>query len=542
MAEQSLGRAGVVVASGTIVSRSLGFINALLLYNTIGTIGQGADAFALANQLPNNIYAIIAGGTLTAVIVPAIVRAASHNDGGERFINRLVTLGLTLFAVITIAVTVASPLLVHLYAQSSADGRGGFAEAQLGLAYAFAYWCLPQVFFYAMFAILSEVTNARGVFWPYAWAPVVNNVVFAAVLIAFRIAFGSAAGLPAASWTTPMIVLLAGGATLGIAAQALVLVVAWRRTGIRFRLDFRWRGVGLGAFGKLWAWTFGMVLVGQAVGIFESNVASQATGSASIATLAVAWLIFMLPYSVATLSILVPYFTRMSNHAKEQDFARLGADVTSATSTALMILVFSSAGFAVLSPWLAGAFTPTIEGQNALAFVLCMYLIGLVPFSVTLIVQRVFFALQDTRTPFFLQTAQAIITAGGLILVMFAPTDSIAALVALTISIANWIIAIASIVVAKLRVRDLIVARIVGRFGWFVLAMVPAAAAGIGAGFGLWSSGLLNPSVWWSALIACAIIGLVMLAVYAAVLWVSRNPEIRSFLNPILARLRTPSE
>src|SRR5690606_642560 len=80
----SIGRSGVVLASGTLVSRVLGFVNALLLYNTIGTVGQGADAFALANQLPNNIFALIAGGTLTAVIVPAIVKATGHADGGER--------------------------------------------------------------------------------------------------------------------------------------------------------------------------------------------------------------------------------------------------------------------------------------------------------------------------------------------------------------------------------------------------------------------------------------------------------------------------
>ena len=47
-----LGRAGVIMASGTIVSRLLGFLGAILLARTLGTVGSGADAFALANQLP----------------------------------------------------------------------------------------------------------------------------------------------------------------------------------------------------------------------------------------------------------------------------------------------------------------------------------------------------------------------------------------------------------------------------------------------------------------------------------------------------------
>ena len=43
----------------------------------------GANAFALANQLPNNIYAIVAAGVLSAVLVPQIVRAGLHADGGQ---------------------------------------------------------------------------------------------------------------------------------------------------------------------------------------------------------------------------------------------------------------------------------------------------------------------------------------------------------------------------------------------------------------------------------------------------------------------------
>ena len=77
----NLGRAGALLASGTIVSRILGFASAILLARILGTVGSGADTFALANQLPNNIYALIAGGVLTAVLVPHIVRAGAHADG-----------------------------------------------------------------------------------------------------------------------------------------------------------------------------------------------------------------------------------------------------------------------------------------------------------------------------------------------------------------------------------------------------------------------------------------------------------------------------
>ncbi len=66
-----------------------------------------------------------------------------------------------------------APLLVNLY---TVDG-GALSDEGLALAIAFAYWCLPQIFFYGLYTLLGEVLNARGIFGPFTWAPVLNNVV-----------------------------------------------------------------------------------------------------------------------------------------------------------------------------------------------------------------------------------------------------------------------------------------------------------------------------------------------------------------------------
>jgi len=542
MAERSVGRSGAVVAAGTTVSRALGLVNALLLYNTIGTQGQSADAFALANTLPNYIYAIIAGGTLTAVVVPAIVRAAGHEDGGERFLNRLVTLALTLFASVTVAVTVAAPLIVHLYAQAGGDDGRGFPPAQLALTYAFAYWCLPQVFFYAVFAVLSEVLNARGRFWAYAWAPIVNNLVFVAVLLTFRFAFGSAAELAASEWSPGMVALLAGGATLGIAAQALVLVFAWRRAGLRFRPDFHWRGAGLGRFGRTASWTFGMVLVGQAIGIAESNVASLATGEASIAAMGAAWLMFMLPFSIVTMSIIVPYFTRMSRDAASGDLDAMSADLSAALRTAVMLQVFCAVGLAVLSPWVAPLFDGDPSHAGPLALVLSCYLLGLVPLSLASIAQRAFFAFEDTRTPFFLQLGQAALVGVGLIVIAqpWVPKDRIAMSIALALSLACLVQSVVALSLAKRRIPGLRLLPLLGRLAWAVAAMIPAAAIGWGIGAVVRSSGA--GSGWIPSFATAVVAGAAMLIVYGAIMWLTRNPEARAFLSPALARLRRRAE
>ncbi len=536
MAERSIGRSSAVIASGTIVSRLLGFASQLLLWNTIGTIAGGADAFALANQLPNNVYAIVAGGTLSAIIVPQIVKALGHADGGAAFLNRLVTLGLTIFLAVAAIATVAAPAIVWVY---TVAGRGSIDAEGVALATAFAYWCLPQVFFYALYALTGEVLNARGVFGPYAWAPVANNLVMIAVLVVFGAVFGNVAGLAPVEWTPGMVALLAGGATLGIATQAIMLLVVWRRAGVRFRPDFHWRGAGLGESGRLATWTFGMILVTQVAGIVETNVAWTATGSASVAVMGIAWLIFMLPHSIVTVSIAMPYFTRMSGHAAAGDLRAIGVDLASALRVVLLLLTFSAVGLAVLGMPFATLFSRSAEGAGALTLVLWAFLVGLVPFSALHVVQRGYYALGDTRTPFLLQLGQSILfVAASLAILVWVAAPWRAVALALAMSIAGTLQTVASTAIMRARIPGMRLGRVLGQLGWFALAMVPAAAAGIGVLqlLGGTSAGAFPVTGFVGPIVTMAVVGITMLAVYGAVLLVTRNPVVGELVAVVRAR------
>jgi peptidoglycan biosynthesis protein MviN/MurJ (putative lipid II flippase) len=74
----NLGRASAILASGTTVSRILGFVKAFVLLQTLGSIGLATDAFSIANQLPNTIFVIVAGAFL---LLPHI-----GDDSGEGFL------------------------------------------------------------------------------------------------------------------------------------------------------------------------------------------------------------------------------------------------------------------------------------------------------------------------------------------------------------------------------------------------------------------------------------------------------------------------
>ncbi|CAN5395803.1 murein biosynthesis integral membrane protein MurJ [soil metagenome] len=537
-----LGRASAILAAGTVVSRILGFARGAVLAAAIGqTASASANAFGVANQLPNNIYALIAGGVLSAVLVPQIVKAGLHDDGGQRFINRIVTLGIVVFAAVTLIATFAAPALVHLYAQQASTGGRGFSPAAIALATVLAYWCLPQIFFYALYSLLSEVLNARRIFGPFTWAPVLNNVVSIGGLVAFMIIFGgSAANSSTDVWTGGRIILLGATTTLGVAAQALVLLLFWKRAGLKFRPDFRWRGVGLGATGKAAGWLFGMVLITQIAGIFQSRVASEAT-TAGIAALQNSWLIFILPHSVVAVSIATAYFTRMSGHASRGDLTAVRADISSSLRSIGMFIVFSAVALSVVALPFARVYESNFANARAMSAVILAFLPGLILFSMLFIIQRVFYALGDTRTPFFMQCVQSgLFIVGALLTAVLLPGDLIGVGIAAVTSIAGSAQAIVSIVIVRRRLSGIEGPLIIRRHLQYLLLSLVAGAVGVLVVWllGGYSADGFAQSGRLAAIVSIAIAGIVMAVIYFGLLLVTRNPELSAAKSTVLSRFR----
>ncbi|MDO9395210.1 MAG: murein biosynthesis integral membrane protein MurJ [Herbiconiux sp.] len=532
----SIGRASAFLASGTIVSRVMGFIRTIVLVQTIGAVGSAsADAFAVANQLPNNIYAIIAGGTLSAVLVPQIVRAMLHSDGGKGYINKLLTITMVILGASTLAATLLAPVLVSISAAA-------LSGEQRALTIAFAYWCLPQIFFYGLYTVLGEVLNAKGVFGPFTWAPAINNLISIIGLVVFMVLFGDdpSGERLISDWTPDKVALLGGATTLAVAAQALVLFGFWRRVGIRYRPDFRWRGVGLGTAGKLAGWTFGMLLVTQAAGLVETNVAILASGQgASVAAIQAAWLIFMLPHSLITVSLVTAYFTKMSGHANRGETVQLRTDVSAALRVTLLFMVLGMVVLAVVAYPFTSLFTQNFSETVEMGNVLIAFLVGLIPFSALFVLQRVFYSLSDTKTPFFLQVLQASIFTVLALLCALLPADLIAVGLGVALSFATAVQAVVAAVLIRRRLGGVGGRRVVLSLGRFVVAAVPASLAGLGAYAGLGAlfgaefltSGFITP------IVSMAVIGVVMLLVYLGALVVLRSPELKDALGPIRARL-----
>ncbi|MGP3533588.1 murein biosynthesis integral membrane protein MurJ [Microbacterium sp. RD1] len=529
-----LGRASVLIGAGTVISRVTGLLRTVVLVGAIGSVGSTAgDAFAVANQLPNNIFAIISTGLLTAVIVPQIVQAAAHADGGRAFISKVFTLGTVALLVTTAVAMVLAPWLIALYTSS-------FTPAQQALSTAFAYWCLPQIFFYGLYALLGEILNARRVFGPFTWAPILNNIVSIIGFVAFTLVFGGPLE-EVSQWDPSKIAVLAGTATFGIVTQCAVLVLFWRRAGLHLRPDFRWRGVGLRHIGRLAGWTFLMVVVGQVAGIVQTNVLSESSGDGpSVFASQNAWLLFMLPYSIIVVSIGTPYFTQLSEHASAGRHSAVVSDVGRSIRILGLFIVAATAALAVAAVPASRIFTTTAGEALQAAPVLLCFLVSLLPMSVLFVVQRTFYAYNDTRTPFVFTAVQGVLVAatalaaGAAVGAGLLPVDQLAAGVALGQSLAITVQVLLAAVLLHRRLGSVGTAEWLPSLGRFALAAIPAAAAGWGVYL------LLGGDEGWTTAdrllgaLGATIVGGVVLAVYLGILAVFRAPE----LTPAIGMLR----
>lgn len=389
------------MAVASLVSRITGFVRQLALATVLG-FGVVNDSYTVANTLPNIVYELLLGGVLTSIMVPLLVRAQTEDaDGGEAYTRRLLTVACAALAVATLAAMAAAPLLTRLYL---GDGNG---PANPQLATAFAWLLLPQIFFYGLGALLGALLNTRGVFGPFAWAPVLNNVVVLVVLGVF-VALPGQISLDPVRMGEPKLLVLGVGTTLGIVAQALVLLPAVRRSGFRYRPLWGWDR-RLGETGGLALWVVGYVLIGQ-VGYVVTTRVAAAAAPGSVSIYANAWLLLQVPYGVLGVSLLTALMPRMSRSAAEGRLADLVADLGLGVRLSAVVLLPVSALLTVTGTAVGVALFSVGAGADGggparLGATLAASAFGLLPFAVTMLQLRAFYALTDSRTPTLLQLA-----------------------------------------------------------------------------------------------------------------------------------------
>jgi putative peptidoglycan lipid II flippase len=536
-AKASVSRASRIMAMGTMASRLTGMVRSSLLVAALGTASL-ADTFNVGNTLPNMVYMLLIGGAVNAIFVPQLVRAMKDDaDGGQAFIDRLLTMTIVFLGGLTAIAVAAAPQLVSLYA-------GSYTGADRQVTIMFARYCLPQIFFYGLSAMLGQILNAKDSYGPMMWTPVLANVVQIAALGAYLWIVGGVANTTA-TISSGEELLLGLGTTLGIVLQALTLVPYMRGVGIRFRLRFDWRNTGLGKSVTLAKWTLLTVIVTTIVSWAVTAMATtmgnrfsvQGVGFSAYSNAVTLWI---LPQSVITVSIITALLPRMSRFAHAGDKRAVGDSISyGLRSTGILIVPCSFAFLAfaqqIVSILLAhGNVTPT-QSHN-LGYMLMAFSLGLVPYSAYFVMLRGFYAYEDTKTPFFLAMWIGVANAGLALLsfLVLGRTQWAVAGMCAAYSISYLI----GVIITARRLHKLI-GSFDGRRVMRVhikLCVAGALAAAVGGPVGIYVTDMRGAGTL-GALAGFAVGGLLFIAVFLGVARKMHVQELDSLLGTVKARL-----
>ena len=398
MTKHSLLRSSTVMAAGTVVSRITGLIRGLLLVAVLGTTILG-DTFNVANTMPNIIYNLIIGGALTAVFVPQIVRATKDSDGGNAFISRLVTATTVLLAGLVVVTTIGAPVLVRIFATEYV-GRPEF-----NLTVSFMRYCLPQILFMGLYALLSQVANAKNKFGPMMWAPVLNNLI---AIVIFAWFLRSSHDLSVGTITQSQVAWLGLGTTAGFVAQALILIPVIRQTGVKISARFDWRDPSMRKSIHLASWTLAFAAISQISYLITVNLSTRAavhalsegiTTGVGFSPYSNALLIWMLPHSVITISVVTALLPALAGFVHEKRPDLVHDQLVKTIRLVGIITVPASVAFFLFGPIMTRALFLGIPDGDAqyIGRVLAALGLGLAPMSVNLIALRGLNAFENVK-------------------------------------------------------------------------------------------------------------------------------------------------
>lgn len=393
----------VIVALGTAASRVTGLLRVIVLGIILGQTAL-ADAFDGANNSPNSIYELIVGGILAASLLPLFTRFAEDKD--DEATSAVISVSVIVLFFATALAVVCAPLIFRLYSlqPSSLVDADEFRRAGTQMARIF----LIQIFFYGLNALGTAYLNARRRFAMAAWAPVLANLVTISLLLAIPLTIDNTPGLSDVMDNKTFFLLLTMSSTAGIAVMALSLYPAIARTKFAFRFTPQFGHPAVQSMLKLSVWTLGYVVTNQISLIVVKNLADPGSGNQD--AYSKAFIFFMLPHSLLTLSIATTFVPELVRRVREND----GDGFRNQMTLGMRWVAILTAPAAVIIGVLAQPIVATLlqygnfsaDAATNTAEALAGFAVGLTGFSLYIFCLRGFYAHQNTRTPFYVNALQ----------------------------------------------------------------------------------------------------------------------------------------
>lgn len=388
-------RGFLTVGFWTLASRILGFVREIMILSLIGP-GAALDAFVAAFRLPNMFRRFFAEGAFNAAFVPMFSKKYEAGDDPQAFAQDALN-GLAFAVLLLMAIAmIFMPALVWLTAE------GFYGDPRFDLTVGYGRIVFPYILFMSLAALFSGVLNATGRFAVAAAAPVLLNV-FAVGAMTLGYVLGGEV-ISWLLWTIPI---------AGI-AQLLLVWVASEKAGITLRVGRpRWTP-DMSHLVKV------AVPAALASGVMQINlVVGQLVASRTES--AVSWLfaadrLYQLPLGVVGIAVGIVLLPELSRRLKAGDDAGAKDAYSRAGEFALALSLPSAMAFLVIPLALVSVMyergATTAADSQAIAMAVAIYGLGLPAFVLQKLLQPLFFAREDTKTPFRYALYAMLINAG----------------------------------------------------------------------------------------------------------------------------------
>lgn len=384
----SLGKTFSVVALLTVISKIIGLLRDVVVAAAYGTTYL-ADSYNYAYLFTGNILILFGGlgGPFHSATVTTLTPRKQQPDAGLLMTQILVLTAIVL-SVITITMYLVAPYLVQLvgsgYGHSELERQRFFAETVTQLRV-----MSPLILIAGLIGVSYGVLNVfNKIFWP-SLSPAIASIAIIAALVLFP---NKESSLP-----------LAIGTLLGACGQLFAQIPQMFSCSLKYRFSFKPVEGLLGFASVLWP-----VFIGTSIGqiiIYVDSYFCAGIGEGAWTAIANANRLVQLPLGVLITAMLVPVLPRFTEQVVASNIEGLKSEFR----RSLSFLCFLAMPLTMVLMVLPGPIIKLLFQRGAFdlhsTYLVTAALLYLVPSIVFYIgrdlITRVFYAFQDSRTPFF---------------------------------------------------------------------------------------------------------------------------------------------
>lgn len=376
-----IAKSALIIMMFTIGSKFLGFFRETLIAKSFGS-GMQTDTFLVAITATSLISGLI-GEAINITFIPILseIELKEGKRGKIEHTNNIINIIFVLSIVLVILEWVSAPLVIRLLAR-------GFEGEQFNLAVKLTRIGLPTVLFGAIIGTLSGYLQSENRFIPTAALGIPNNLIYIFFLIFLSHKFGIKGLMVATVFAT--------------ISQLLILIPQSRSIGYRYKFKFDIKDKYIKKVVLLSLPVFIGVAISDLNAIIDRTLASNLVPG-SISALNYANRLQEVIQSIFISAIITVIFPLLSKESSSNNVAGVKRIVGYGINIILIITVPATVGLVILSAPIVeiafkrGAFDNTAAFMTSQALI--FYSIGLVATSVKLLITRVYYSLQDTKTP-----------------------------------------------------------------------------------------------------------------------------------------------